>query len=349
MPGRPVSKIDSGNISALVLLDLSAVFDTVDHSIMLQVLRDRFCVEGRALEWFESYLCDRTQTYQVKDQQSRPRKVDCGVPQGSVLGPQKFIAYTEDLAELIDEHCLNHHMYADDTQMIEQTTIPGIPGTIMKLQSCIEATQEWCKSRRLQLNPAKTELIWFGSKANLKKIADLDLNLYIGADVIKPVSVVRDLGVFLDSELSMRHHVNTVVPVVFFIFGVWKQFDAYSVQRLPQAWCQPSWQPGLTTVTQISQAFHNLRLIHFNVFKMRRPDLLQEQERGTTSLQSSRACTGFRSSSALFTSFACSCTWCELVAVLRTCRTWWHPWLTCLVVRDWDPPAASDMNFHSWN
>ena len=130
-----------------MLLDLSAAFDTVDHSIMLQVLRDRFCVEGRALEWFESYLCDRTQTYQVKDQQSRPRKVDCGVPQGSVLGPQKFIAYTEDLEELIDEYCRNHHMYADDTQMIEQTTIPGIPGTIMKLQSCIEATQEWCKSQ----------------------------------------------------------------------------------------------------------------------------------------------------------------------------------------------------------
>ena len=114
------------------------------------------------------------------------------------------------------KYCLNHHMYADDTQMIEQTTIPGIPGTIMKLQSCIEATQEWCKSRRLQLNPAKTELIWFGSKANLKKMADLDLNLYIGADVIKPVSVVRDLGVFLDSELSMRHHINTVVRSCFF-------------------------------------------------------------------------------------------------------------------------------------
>ena len=136
-----------------------------------------------------------------------------------MLGPQKFIAYTEDLAELIDEYCLSHHMYADDTQMIEQTTIPGIPGTIMKLQSCIEATQEWCKSRRLQLNPAKTELIWFGSKANLQKMADLDLNLYIGTDVIKPVSVVRDLGVFLDSELSMRHHINTVV-CFFFIFSV---------------------------------------------------------------------------------------------------------------------------------
>ena len=97
-----------------------------------------------------------------------------------------------------------------------RTPATSIPGTKLKFQSCIEATQEWCKSRRLQLNPAKTELIWFGSKANLKKIADLDLNLYIGADVIKPVSVVRDLGVFLDSELSMRHHINTVVRSCFF-------------------------------------------------------------------------------------------------------------------------------------
>ena len=62
----------------------------------------------------------------------------------------------------------------------------------------------------------KNRTIWFGSKANLKKMVDLDLNLYIGADVIKPVSVVRDLGVFLDSELFMRHPINTVVRSCFF-------------------------------------------------------------------------------------------------------------------------------------
>ena len=66
-----VRMMDIGNVSALVLLDLSATLDTVDHSIMLQVLQDQFCVEGRPLEWIESYLCDRTQTHQVKDQQSR--------------------------------------------------------------------------------------------------------------------------------------------------------------------------------------------------------------------------------------------------------------------------------------
>ena len=63
---------------------------------------------------------------------------------------------------------------------------------------------------------AKTKLIWLKSKANLKKIANLDLNLYIGADVIKSVSVVRDLGVFPDGELSMHHHINTVVRSCFF-------------------------------------------------------------------------------------------------------------------------------------
>ena len=107
-------------------------------------------------------------------------------------------------------------MYADDTQLIAHLTINDIPSVATRLQNCIEAIQVWCNSRRLQLNPTKTELIWFGSKTNLKKIADLDLNLYIGLDIIKPVNVVRDLGVYLDSELSMKHHISTVVRACFF-------------------------------------------------------------------------------------------------------------------------------------
>ena len=129
-----VETIDSGKLCALVLLELSAAFDTVDHPIMLQVLHDGFSVKDKALKWFESYLSDRTQTYQVKDQQSRLRTVYCSVPQGSVLGPQKFNAYTEDLANLIDDHLLDHHMYADDTQLVEYTTASNIPNAIMKLQ-----------------------------------------------------------------------------------------------------------------------------------------------------------------------------------------------------------------------
>jgi hypothetical protein len=100
----------------LVLCDLSAAFDTVDHDTLLQVLSRRFGVDGSALVWYKSYLADRTQTFQLGAQQSGPHVVDCSVPQGSVLGPQGFIAYTDDLACLIDRHELGHHLYADDAQ-----------------------------------------------------------------------------------------------------------------------------------------------------------------------------------------------------------------------------------------
>ena len=135
--------------------------------------------------------------------------------QKQLLGSQKFNTYTEDLANLIDDHHLDHHMYADDTQLIEYTMASDILNAIIKLQNCVEAIHEWCRSRRLQINPAISELIWFGSKASLKKTV-LDLNLYIGADIIKPVGVVQDLGVFLDSELNMDQHVKTVVHSCFF-------------------------------------------------------------------------------------------------------------------------------------
>ena len=106
-------------------------------------------------------------------------------------------------------------MYADDTQLIEYTMTSDIPNAIIKLQNCVEAIHEWCRSRRLQINPAISELIWFGSKVSLKKTV-LDLNLYIGADIIKPVGVVQDLGVFLDSELNMDQHVKIIVRCCFF-------------------------------------------------------------------------------------------------------------------------------------
>ena len=91
----------------------------------------------------------------------------------------------------------------------------------LSLQRCIYALTA------ISLNLAKTELIWFGSKASLKKTVDLDLNLYIGADVIKPVSVVQDIRVSLDSEVNMDQHVKTVLSAaVFFIFDFSDQFGA---------------------------------------------------------------------------------------------------------------------------
>jgi hypothetical protein len=142
-----------------VLLDLSSAFDTVDQETLMHVLQRRFGIEGPALTWFGSYLCDRTQAFYYNTQQYGPYRVDCSVPQGSVLGPKEFIAYTEELAVLIDSYQLGQHLYANDAQLMKRTRINNVASTIQTLQQCIEAIHQWCSSRRLQLNPSKTEVI----------------------------------------------------------------------------------------------------------------------------------------------------------------------------------------------
>ena len=88
-----VCAIDSGKISLFVLLDLSAAFDNVDHQILLSVLENRFSMDSTALRWFESYLTDRVQSFSYAGVQTPSFRVDCSVPQGSVLGPRCLISY----------------------------------------------------------------------------------------------------------------------------------------------------------------------------------------------------------------------------------------------------------------
>jgi len=124
-----VKAIDAGEVCALVLLDVSAAFDTVDHNTRLQVLCSRFGVTGATHSWCSSYLSQRTRTFCADAQLSGPHVVDCSVPQGSVLGPQKFSQYTEDLADRINNHQLSYHVYADDMQLVGSTPTSTIQTT----------------------------------------------------------------------------------------------------------------------------------------------------------------------------------------------------------------------------
>ena len=81
---------------------------------------------------------------------------------------------------------------------------------------CVFELHRWCASRRLQLNPSKTEIIWFGSRSSLSKMEGIELALHVGNDVIEPTSCVRDLGVFLDCELSMKQHIGKVASACFY-------------------------------------------------------------------------------------------------------------------------------------
>jgi len=104
-----VRAVDSKLVTALVLLDFSSVFDTVDHFTLLTVLDRRFGVRESAMDWFSSYLSDRTQIFCANGVMAEPDT--CNVPQGSVLGPVLFISYTEDVTSIFDSHQVNHLLY----------------------------------------------------------------------------------------------------------------------------------------------------------------------------------------------------------------------------------------------
>ena len=109
--------VDQKKAVVLVLLDLSAAFDTIDHSILLNQLHRRYGIAGTALSWFETNLTDRCQVIQLNGESSEEMRLQFGVPQGSVLGPLLFTSYTAPLGEIARRHGVELHLYADDTQV----------------------------------------------------------------------------------------------------------------------------------------------------------------------------------------------------------------------------------------
>ena len=130
--------IDNEGGAILVLLDLSAAFDTIDHQKLLNLSNQSSGIRRVALKWFEWYLKNRTQTVQIGSCTSTPVTIKYGVPQGSVLGPILFTMYTTPLGNIIRKHGLNFHLYADDTQLYISFQ-PGVSVSKETAISCLEA------------------------------------------------------------------------------------------------------------------------------------------------------------------------------------------------------------------
>jgi hypothetical protein len=193
---------------------MSAAFDTVDHRLLLDRLRQSHGIDNTVIKWITSYLSNRTQTVVVNNIHSSTQRVERGVPQGSVLGPMLFLLYTVEVQEIITSFGLRAHIYADDTQLYFHARPDEADRLAPQILACIAAIGQWLSSNRLKLNPEKTEFIWLASPYHLRNIRQAALD--VGGVSIAPSATVRDLGVVFDNTLNLNTHVSNTVKSCFF-------------------------------------------------------------------------------------------------------------------------------------
>ena len=204
-----ISSIDNGEVTALILLDLYAAFDTVDQSILLSRLKNWFGFEDSCLSWFSLYLNLRKHAVSPKDIISSYSTLSSGVPQRSVLGSLLFTLYTTPLGSVISRNFLKYHLYADDTQLYISFKSAGFHQSSETLSSAFSDNVSWTHNNKLMLNPSKTELLLIGTSQQRKKLSDVT-SISLGNTTIPVSSSARNLGFIFDSDMSLTSQVNLV-------------------------------------------------------------------------------------------------------------------------------------------
>ena len=217
--------MDAQRVALLVLLDLSAAFDTVDHEVLLNRLRSSFGIRGTALRWFASYLSNRWQRVSFNQEVSERFDLTCRVPQGSCLGPLLFTIYASKIFEIIKEYLPQAHAYADDTQLYLSSKADSSTAkndAMKAMENCITAIRAWMIEDKLRLNDSKTEFMIVGTRQQLAKV-NID-QLCVGESNIVPVTSVKNLGSWFDKNMSMTTHIIKVCKAA--------SFHLYNIRRI---------------------------------------------------------------------------------------------------------------------
>ena len=176
-----------------MFIDLSKAFDTINHSILLQKLR-HYGIRGVTLDWFASYLSNRKQFVSINNENSDYNTINCGVPQGSILGPVLFLLYINDIVEC--SKLLYFLLFADDTNLFY--SCDKLDKLITTVNRELMNLATWFRANKLSLNVDKTNFMIFGHK----KIPQGCPPFSIDGSIIKGVDSTKFLGVLIDAKCT---------------------------------------------------------------------------------------------------------------------------------------------------
>ena len=204
-----LENIDSGKITILTALDMSAAFDTLDHTTLIHRLEHTFGLSGFVASWIRSYLFSCSSFVKIDWSSSPVTTIHTSVPQGSVLSPLLFVLFISPIANVINpgkagNNLVSFHQYADDTQLYIGANLSSLASQVASIESCTLRVHDWLLNNGLHLNPSKSEVITFFNPRSklLQALAESIGSISVAGSPIKLQKSIKNLGVYLDSGLS---------------------------------------------------------------------------------------------------------------------------------------------------
>ena len=223
---------DKGLYTGVIFIDLKKAFHTVDHDILIAKLC-HYGVAGKELDWFKSYISNRKQCCKVNDHVSKLQDIECGVPQGSCLGPLLFLILVHDVPFAFDR--TRTTMYADDTSISYSSR--SVNDLTQVINTDLDSIRLWLEGNQLSLNVAKIQSMILGSGVRLRSLGQNDdmasPDFQINEDRIAFKSNVKYLGVQIDSQLSWKEHITVTLSKISRGVGYSKNFlSLKTVQKM---------------------------------------------------------------------------------------------------------------------
>ena len=211
--------LEHDEISAVIMLDMSAAFDVVDHPILLDKLKS-YGLQNCALSWLESYLIGRKQRVLIDGCLSDPLDLEAGVPQGSILGPLLYICFTNDLPEVVHDHLAENNTlfnvhcsscggiccFADDSTYSISSKDPEI--LKQDIDNKYKLISRYMASNKLVLNTDKTHLLVMCTAINHRKNENHGITLNTGSEIIYPIKCEKLLGGMVSNDFLWNNHIR---------------------------------------------------------------------------------------------------------------------------------------------